>query len=96
MAFDFSRAEERKQTPYWNFKDKAVFEGILKQIIVTEKGTEWLVTTENNEDFKVGSYSALKDKLTNKDLGKPVHIEFVDEVRGKNKRDYMTFKVLVA
>lgn len=92
--FDFNDAEERTVS-YWNFKENPSVEGILKEIIEGENGFEFKLKLANGSEAQIGSYATLQKKLNNSDIGFPVKIEFVDETKGKNKRTYMNFKVLV-
>ena len=93
--FNFDDAEERTQS-YWNFKDKSEVEGVLKEIYEGEYGFEFKLILSDGTEATVGSYATLQNKLSKDDVGHPVKIVFVDETKGKNKRTYMNFKVLVS
>lgn len=95
MGHDFNDAEERT-TSYWNFKDQAVVEGVLKEIIEGENGLEFKLKLDDGREVTIGSYATLQKKLSANDISHPVQITFVDETKGKNKRNYMNFKVLVS
>lgn len=100
--FDFSQGIERTAPSFWNFKVNPVVEGILKEIMKEEndRGEEiqqLKITVADGSDVLIGSYTTLEGVFNEKDLNRPVKIEYVGETASKVKghKPYMNFKVTV-
>jgi|WetSurSiteA1Bulk_404760.scaffolds.fasta_scaffold214693_1 hypothetical protein len=95
--FEFSEKDKRS-TLFHDFNLEPEVKGILIKIEPSDYGdnAENFIIEYEEKQHIIGSYSALKGKLTEADIGKAVMIKFIGMKDNKSgKRKYMDFEVFV-
>lgn len=95
FAIDDFKEDDKVQpeSEVHDFNEQNIVIGILDRFEDSPNGQLAIIKVNRDEEIKVGSYTALKHKLTVEDIGKKVKIEYLGEVKSKNGRVYMNFDV---
>ena len=90
--FDFSEEDLVSNLKFHSFDENPEVIGILIDINDGQFGRQYVFQTSDSKKILVGSYIAINDKLSEKDIGKAVKIAYVGEKKSKNSFTYFFYK----
>jgi hypothetical protein len=90
---DFNETEKVESEVYHNFVINPLVIGILKEIKNTNLGRNLVFIVSPKKEITIGDYTALRDKITNEDIGKKIKIVYIGEQKSNTGRVYMNFGV---